>query len=263
MRDVRHPTSEMNVVVEDFFHVSPFQSLLAPFAVKTPDGEKRRSIVLPLLDAVIGNPPYTKWEETSDETRNAIVEKLGTSLSRYNLKAQIRAGLHPGVYMYFVMHATQFLKEGGRLGMIISDSWLQSDIGINFGSYLLDNYKVMSVVDFSSRLFPIPIVATCVVLLEKCSDRTKRDETKTAFLNIDKETSVDTILSTIVRPSIATSVRQESIPRDTKWVGLSTGAFAARQSLETNPRFVKAKELFYVFRGSIEFVSDLWRCGSE
>jgi hypothetical protein len=41
--------------------------------------------------------------------------------------------------------------------MIISDSWLQTAYGADFGRYLLENFKV----------FPVPLTSTCIVLLEK------------------------------------------------------------------------------------------------
>ncbi|MEM3547310.1 MAG: hypothetical protein QW547_09425, partial [Candidatus Bathyarchaeia archaeon] len=39
----------------------------------------------------------------------------------------------PGIYTYWIMHATRFLKPGGRLGMIISNLWMQTDYGVGFG----------------------------------------------------------------------------------------------------------------------------------
>lgn len=68
----------------------------------------------------------------------------------------MRQGVEPGIWMHFVMWDLNFLKEGGRLGMIISDSWLQTDYGVDFGKFLLDNFKVKALIDISSRVFPIP-----------------------------------------------------------------------------------------------------------
>jgi len=76
------------------------------------------------------------------------------------------------------MHSTGFLKEGGRLGMIISDAWLQTDYGLRFFKYMLDNYKVHAVIDISSRVFRIAFVATCIVLLERSSNKIERDSNR-------------------------------------------------------------------------------------
>jgi len=53
------------------------------------------------------------------------------------------------------------------LGMIISDSWLQTDYGVDFGRFLLENFKVKALVDISARVFPVPLIGACIVLLEK------------------------------------------------------------------------------------------------
>ena len=60
MRDVEHPTSEMNIIVEDFFNLTPKQRVLSAYTVKTPMGEVRREILIPEVDALVANPPYTR-----------------------------------------------------------------------------------------------------------------------------------------------------------------------------------------------------------
>jgi type I restriction-modification system DNA methylase subunit len=122
MRDVRHPTSEMNIVVNDFFEISPNQKVFTPYTIKTPKGEVRREILMPLVDAVVANPPYTRWTEIPEKTQKAIKRKIGETLKKYNLTARVRQGIEPGIYLHFVIWAQKFLKPGGRLGMIISDS---------------------------------------------------------------------------------------------------------------------------------------------
>jgi hypothetical protein len=42
--------------------------------------------------------------------------------------------------------------------MIISDSWLQTLYGENFGRYLLENFKVKALIDISARVFPVPLI---------------------------------------------------------------------------------------------------------
>ena len=113
MRDVRHPTSEMNIIVEDFFNVLPQVPLFAPFAVKNAQGESKRKIVIPMVDAVIANPPYTRYREISNSTQKAIEKAIGPILKTYKLKGGIRGSLtETGIYIYFLIYASMFLKEG-------------------------------------------------------------------------------------------------------------------------------------------------------
>ncbi len=96
MRDVEHPTSEMNIIVEDFFNLTPKQRVLSAYTVKTPMGEVRREILIPEVDALVANPPYTRWTEIPDKTRNAITSVIGGLLKQYNLTARVRQGVEPG-----------------------------------------------------------------------------------------------------------------------------------------------------------------------
>jgi hypothetical protein len=84
--------------------------------------------------------------------------------------------------------------------MIISDSWLQADYGLSFASYLLDNYKIKAVLDFSSRLFRIPLIGTLVLLLEECSEEAERNENKVVFAYVNKEASVEELLKVVEDP---------------------------------------------------------------
>jgi len=69
--------------------------------------------------------------------------------------------------------------------MIISDSWLQTDYGMSFFKFLLDNYKVHAVIDISARVFPVPLIGACIILLEKASNAVERDNNKVVFMYLD------------------------------------------------------------------------------
>jgi len=130
MREVRYPTSEMNIIVNDFFNLRAKIGVFAPYVVKTPSGETKRHIKIPTFDAIVANPPYTRWVEIPDKTQESINKSLGKLLKKYKLSGGI--GNEAGIYIHFIMHAYDFLKNNGRLGMIISNSWLQSDYGIMY-----------------------------------------------------------------------------------------------------------------------------------
>jgi type I restriction-modification system DNA methylase subunit len=222
MRNVQYPTSEMNVIVEDFFDLRARMKVLASHVVKTPKGEVRRHITLPPFDVVAGNPPYTRNVEINDKTQKSINNSIGELLKKYKLSAGI--GKETGIYVYFLIHAVSFLKKKGRVGMIVSNSWLQSDYGIYFCNFLLDYFKVKAVIDFNTRLFRIPLVATCVLLLEKEENPKDRDKSKTIFLYVNTESKVEEILDAIDNPQgwkakfLINEVKQSDLSRDQKWI---------------------------------------------
>jgi type I restriction-modification system DNA methylase subunit len=261
MRNVRAPFENMNVIVDDFFRVRPGETYL--LRVKTPKGEEVRSVSLPKsFNAVVGNPPYTRWVEIPEPTQNLILDpndELRDEISKYGLTPQVRRGIEPGIYIYWIMHAAKFLKNGGRLGMIISNMWLQTDYGVKFGNFLLDNFKIEAVIDFSARLFRIPLIATCVILLEKCEDEEERKKNEAIFMFIDKEAKVDEILEALQEPEKFTNkflinvVKQENIPRDDKWISLLFNPDEILDLLIKNPLMVKMSELFEPSRGNTTF----------
>ncbi|MHA1722950.1 MAG: N-6 DNA methylase, partial [Candidatus Baldrarchaeia archaeon] len=221
-RYIRAPSTEVNTIHSDFFRMSPVQKFATPYIVKTPAGEIKREIPIPKFDAIIANPPYTRWVEISNKTREAILSVIDNELKKYRLTGGISNEI--GIYVHFIIYAYEFLKENGRLGMIVSNSWLQSDYGINFVNFLLDHFKVKAVIDFNQRLFRIPLIATCILLLEKEKNAKERSYNKTIFMYVDKEAKVEEILDAIKNPQSWKNVflinvaKQNKLPRNDKWI---------------------------------------------
>jgi len=208
MRNPRAPSTKMSVIVVDFFSIVPCQEVLLPYRAKVLGqewkGKIAKKIHIPRVNCVVGNPPYTRWTEIPESVQDKILDTYQSLITKYGLTPQVSRGVEPGIYVYWIMHATKFLEEGGRLGMIISDSWLQADYGLNFGSFLLDHYKVRAVIDISARVFPIPLIGTCIVLLEKCSNPQERDKNNVVFMYLrikESEVKVDRILEIIDKAS--------------------------------------------------------------
>ncbi|MEM3596671.1 MAG: N-6 DNA methylase [Candidatus Bathyarchaeia archaeon] len=261
-RYIRAPSTEVNTIHTDFFRVEAEQTVVSPYVVKTLAGEIKREIAIPKFDAVIANPPYTRWTEIPEKTREAIKDSIEKLLTEYNLTAQIQRGVEPGIYIHFIMHAFDMLKEGGRLGMIISDSWLQTDYGVDFGRFLLDHFKVKALIDISARVFPVPLIGTCIILLEKCTNEQERENNQTVFMYADiAETEafkVDEILEAIEKPEkyeeryIIRALKQREIPKDQKWINLLFDANAILDKLKR--KTIKMVEIFEPSYGNATYL---------
>ncbi|MEM1606366.1 MAG: N-6 DNA methylase [Fervidicoccaceae archaeon] len=258
MRNPKAPSNITNIVVKDYFAIAPGQAVLTPYKVKTVRGEEQALMVFKDYDAVVGNPPYTRWTEIPNATQDRILKVYRETLSRYGLTPQVARGVEPGIYVYWIIHSTKFLKDKGRLGMIISDSWLQTDYGISFGNFLLDHFKIKAVIDISARVFPIPLIGTCILLLEKSSDQKEREDNKAVFMYLDlgenRELAVDEVLGAVENPEKYKNkyyirvVRQGDIPRDKKWINLLFDASAVLDELRK--RTIRMGELFEASRGN-------------
>jgi type I restriction-modification system DNA methylase subunit len=247
------PVSRLNVYMRDFFAHGDLE-----------------------YDAIIGNPPYTRWVEIPEDTQGRILEKLGSLIDRYGLTPAPQVGKEPGIYVYWIMHATNLLKEGGRLGMIISNMWLQTDYGISFGEFLLNNFRIVALIDLSYRLFEA-LISTVILLAEKESDAERRRGNVVTLIRIPPKIggrelaggelhgvldellrgiegsirgdgSIDTGALDEVRKKYGiwfTQVKQCDIPRDKKWISLFFEKVEeVVEKIETHPLMKKASEWF-------------------
>lgn len=115
---------EATVTVGDFFTVEPHAS----------------------YHAVIGNPPYVRYQDFSGENR---------ARSR---QAALRAGVTltglASSWAAFTVHAAQFLKSGGRLGLVLPAELLTVNYATAVRRFLMDKFATVDLVVFEERVFP-------------------------------------------------------------------------------------------------------------
>ncbi len=267
LMEPRCPISKLNIETRDFFTIQRGSQAF---------GESIKG-----FDAVIGNPPYTRWTEIPDEVQDRIKSVLKNELKTYDLRADVRRGREPGIYIYWIMNASRLLNDGGRIGMIISNMWLQTDYGIEFGKFLLDNFRIRALIDLPLRLFEA-LISTVIVLLEKEPNRDARENNVMTLIRIppkifgeevDVERAskiLDEVLSCI-ESSIADDgsidarvltecqkkygilfrqIKQSDMPRDRKWISLFFGVEDVVDQLERHPLMIRLEEWFEPSRGN-------------
>lgn len=110
----------------------------------------------PVYDTVIGNPPFIRYQEFAGEPR---------ARSR---RAALRAGVAltglASSWAAFTVHAAQFLKPGGRLGLVLPAELLSVNYAAPVRRYLFDQFRTVELAVFDERVFP-EVEADVVVLL--------------------------------------------------------------------------------------------------
>jgi hypothetical protein len=92
-----------------------------------------------------------------------------------------------GIYAYFFVHGTKFLKDGGYFGFIVSNSWLDVEYGKGLQEFFLKNYKIIAIIESKvERWFEEADVNTCIVILQKCRDDMEREENLVRFVYLKK-----------------------------------------------------------------------------
>jgi adenine-specific DNA methylase len=97
-------------------------------------------------DAVIGNPPYIRYQNFSGEAR---------SKSR---QAALRGGVAltglASSWAAFVVHSALFLKPGGRLGLVLPAELLSVNYAAPVRQFLFQRFRQVQLVLFAEQVFP-------------------------------------------------------------------------------------------------------------
>lgn len=107
-------------------------------------------------DAVIGNPPYVRYQDFQGESRTrsrAAALRAGVPLT--NLASSWAA---------FTVHSALFLKDGGRLGLVLPAELLSVNYASEVRRFLLSSFRRVDLVVFDERVFP-EVLEEVVLLL--------------------------------------------------------------------------------------------------
>jgi len=189
IRDLSVKENYPIIINEDFFNVEPSVnsntignwidikqrlSLLA---------KKEKKISIPAVNAFVGNPPYTRQEEMEEyieEYKNKLIKKIE---SEWDLSL----GKRSSIYVYFMLHGIKFLKEGGRIGYITSNSWLDVDYGKYLQEVLLKNTKIIALIESKvERWFEDADINTVITIAEKCNNEDERNSNIVKFVQLKK-----------------------------------------------------------------------------
>lgn len=109
-------------------------------------------------DAVIGNPPYVRYQDFSGESRARSREAaLRAGVSMTNLASSWAA---------FTVHAALFLRKGGRLGLVLPAELLTVNYAAPVRRFLLERFASVDLVLFEERVFPGVLEEVVLLLAE-------------------------------------------------------------------------------------------------
>jgi len=127
------------------------------------------------FDVIISNPPYE---------RTLYIEK---EKEYYNLNYKSAYGSYD-ILILFLEKAIILLKNNGYLGFIVSNKFLVSDYGKKIREFILENCKIIKIIDLSDakRVFPDALVSPVIIILQKTKRKTNYS---VKLLNVDKSIS--------------------------------------------------------------------------
>lgn len=129
------------------------------------------------FDVIVGNPPYVKYQDLSDENRAYLLKEWTT----------IQSGTF-NLYFAFFELGYQLLDVNGRLGYITPNNYFTSLAGKNLRTFFAQNKCVNRIVDFSHKKVFDAQTYTAITFLNKNEsnsilyDRIKNEDTPIQFL---------------------------------------------------------------------------------
>jgi methylase of polypeptide subunit release factors len=211
------------VVTSDFFDFNTGDTHLFPPA-KAGGGSKKVPEIVPSFDAIVGNPPYLRWQKLDDldPDYRSRVQKLAH-------EAQADAA-YLDIYVLFFFHALRLLKPGGRIGFVTSSAWLATEYGVSLQTILLRDARLVAIIGSEAEpFFPQAKINTVVTILEKpASPLSADDDHPIKFVSL-KKTLADITRAAggdrwAALDALASDVEATSVPLDNDTLRLRIGS---------------------------------------
>ena len=114
-----------NLIERDFFAVTPKE--------------------LPRFDAVVGNPPYVRYQSFNGD---------GLAARELALAAGVKLSRLASSWAPFLIHATSFIRPGGRLAQVLPAELLHAQYARPVIDFLRREFAEVEVAVFDERVFP-------------------------------------------------------------------------------------------------------------
>jgi methylase of polypeptide subunit release factors len=186
-RDATPSDPTLRLYESDFFDVAPSDAR----TVRVTEGRVQAG----RFDAVVGNPPYVRQEAADTEQMRRHLAAFGPDGETPYLDGDRALSRRCDAYVYFLTHATRFLRDGGRLGLVVPAKWLTTRYGESVRRFLFNHYAVEAVVGFGKRAFDDALVDTVLLLATRRRRTADRCETAVQFCRLDAQRSVDDLLA--------------------------------------------------------------------
>jgi len=205
------------IISKDFFEVT--EDTVFQFPSSRNDFKNKEFIkeLIPKFDCVIGNFPYIR-QEIIEKKIKGYKKFLGKVLAKDWLiiypnafklnkkdklkdylennvdisslfeKTKLKLSGQADVYAYLFFHCGHFLKEGGRMGIVTSNAWLDVAYGHELQKFFLENFKIIAIVESRCEpWFEDAAVNTLFTILERCSDEKERQNHLVKFVKLKKK----------------------------------------------------------------------------
>ena len=115
--------------------------------------------LLPPLDAVVGNPPFIRYQKFSGDVRAKALARA--------LEQGVRLSRRSSAWAPFLVHSVSLLKPGGRLGMVVPAELGHAAYARPVLRFLTESFASVTLLTFKEPLFPRLSQDTLLLLAEE------------------------------------------------------------------------------------------------
>lgn len=115
-------------------------------------------------DFIVGNPPYIRLQNLSNEYRDFIKNNFLSATGRFD------------IYTCFIENADKLLNENGKMCLITSNKYLTANYGKGIRCYLSESRHVRKIVDLFDTKFFGAAVLPAIIVCENVDNHSKEIE---------------------------------------------------------------------------------------
>ncbi len=211
-QNVRELDNFPRIIVKDFFDTRPGETLAFPPLKADSPNYNKIQVQLPTFEGIVGNFPYIR-QELIERQNKGYKKKITQAIASQwlwqdpdlfkfkevrsqaskawlkehaqDLDVELRLSGQADIYAYLFYHAAAFLKEGGRLGIVTSNAWLDVAYGVELKRFFLRHFKIVAVVaSWCEPWFQDAAVNTAFTILERCEDAQERAANAVRFVKV-------------------------------------------------------------------------------
>jgi methylase of polypeptide subunit release factors len=144
-----------------------------PFPPARAGGQERVVIDIPQFSAIVANPPYLRSQNQDD-----LNDKYKQTLFAAAVRNGVAAAAKTDLFAFFLYKALEFIRPGGRLGFVVSASWLTSNFGASLQKVLLNRFRLIAVIGSRVESFfsQVDVNTVLIVAERRQTERIDPDE---------------------------------------------------------------------------------------
>jgi type I restriction-modification system DNA methylase subunit len=182
------------IISKDFFEVKPGDTFKFPPPKPAGGADFMIDEKIPSFDGIVGNFPYIRQELIEKRFKgykNALTKVLAEDWKAEYRElfgnGELRLSGQADIYAYLFFHTARHLKDGGRMGIVTSNAWLDVAYGYELQKFFLKNFKIVAILESRCEpWFEDAAVNTIVTILERCKDEKQRNDNNVKFVKIKK-----------------------------------------------------------------------------